>query len=181
MHDDNLIIRAKGGDENAIDDLFSKYEDRIFHLILKMTMNFEDSKDILQETFLSALKHLKQFNRDSAFYTWLYRIAINKTLNHIKKAKNRQSVSLDRCCQKMYEMKGLDEHVLSFELYKKMQSAIHNLPEKYRLPFIMANMEGLSYVEIANILKIKENTVKIRVFRARNILKDSLKDYIYEV
>ena len=81
----------------------------------------------------------------------------------------------------MYEMKGLDEHVLSFELYKRMQEAIHKLPEKYRLPFIMANMEGLPYSEIADILKIKENTVKIRLFRARNILKESLKDYIYEM
>ncbi|HHD82830.1 sigma-70 family RNA polymerase sigma factor [candidate division WOR-3 bacterium] len=181
MHENNIIAKAKKGDETAIEYLLSKYEDRLFHLILKMTMNFDDSKDIMQETFLSAIKNIDRFNQESTFYTWLYRIAINKTLNHIKKAKNRQNISLEKCCRKMYEMKGLDEHVLSFELYKRMQEAIHKLPEKYRLPFIMANMEGLPYSEIADILKIKENTVKIRLFRARNILKESLKDYIYEM
>ncbi|NIA23461.1 MAG: sigma-70 family RNA polymerase sigma factor [Proteobacteria bacterium] len=181
MHENDLIVKAKKGDEKAIEHLLSKYEDRLFHLILKMTMNFDDSKDILQETFLSTVKNIGHFNQESAFYTWLYRIAINKTLSYIKKAKNRQNVSLEKCCRKMYEMKGLDEHVLSFELYKRMQEAIRKLPEKYRLPFIMANMEGLPYNEIADILKIKENTVKIRLFRARNMLKEKLKDYIYEM
>ncbi len=181
MINNQILKEAKLGNNKAIEELLLSEEDKLFHLILKMTMDFEDAKDILQETFLLALKYLDRFKEESQFSTWIYRIAVNKTLNYFKMKKRERNLVINDCCRKMYDIKGLDNNVLSFELYKKMQKAIYQLPEKYRLPFIMANMENTSYRNISAILGIKKNTVKTRVFRARNMLKDALKGYLNEM
>ena len=181
MINNQIIKEAKLGNNRAIEKLLLSEEDKLFHLILKMTMDFEDAKDILQETFLLAIKYLDRFKEESQFSTWIYRIAVNKTLNYLKRKKRERNIVINDCCRKMYDIKGLDNDIISFELYKKMQEAIYELPEKYRLPFIMANMENTSYSNIATILKIKKNTVKTRVFRARNMLKDALKGYLNEM
>jgi len=183
-----LIERAKKGDRLAISELVNKYSERIYNLALRILRNHEDAEDILQETFLTVIEKLDQFDGRSQFFTWIYRIATNASLMKLRKKKvifHKMDDSDD--FQDSIESRVFVDWTqdASFDIYdqelkKKIDKAINNLSDIYRSVFVLRDIEGLSIKETSEILSITQENVKIRLRRARQFLRDYLSDYFEE-
>jgi RNA polymerase sigma-70 factor (ECF subfamily) len=182
-----LVDRARGGDLKAYDELVRRYQERIYATIYHMTSNHEDANDLAQESFVKAYQALKSFKGGSSFYTWLYRIAVNKTINFLKQRKNRQHMSLN-------DLDFNAEHNPDFvalisdktprrdaglsELQEKLNAALLKLSESHRLAVVLHDVQGLSHEEIAKIMHCNIGTVRSRLFYARQQLQALLADYV---
>ena len=188
MDEIKLIERAKKGDRLAISELVNKYSERIYNLALRILRNHEDAEDILQETFLTVIEKLDQFDGRSQFFTWVYRIATNASLMKLRKKKvifHKMDDSDD--FQDSIESRVFVDWTqdASFDIYdqelkKKIDKAINNLSDIYRSVFVLRDIEGLSIKETSEILSITQENVKIRLRRARQFLRDYLSDYFEE-
>lgn len=181
--DSLLITKALQGDQQAYTDLLARYRGPLYTLLFRMVRNKEETEDLVQEAFMKAFGSLGTFNEEFAFSTWLYKIAINNTIDHLRK-KRLRTYSLDKPIQsRVGEVKreypdvtwAADKEVLSAEKSAIIERAIAELPEKYRVAIILRHTEEKSYEEIAEILNIPLGTVKARIFRAREALKRKLK------
>lgn len=182
-----LVKRAQNGDLDAYDELVRRYQERIYNVIYNMTANRDITDDLAQETFIKAFRALKSFKGDSSFYTWLYRIAINKTLNYIKKQKEGISMSLNDMdinvehhpdiVSLISDKTPLREISLN-ELQEKLNAALLKLSEKHRLVVVLHDIEGMPHDEIAKILDCNSGTVRSRLFYARQQLQQLLSDYL---
>jgi len=181
--DSPLIAKALRGDQKAYADLLSRYNGPLYNLLYRMVHSKEETEDLVQEAFMKAFAALPTFNEEFAFSTWLYKIAINNTIDHLRK-KRLRTYSLDKPIQsKEGEVKReypdltweADKEVLSTEKTTIISKAIDELPEKYRIAIVLRHSEEKSYEEIAEILNIPLGTVKARIFRAREALKRKLK------
>ena len=170
------IIRAVlDGNTSAFDDLVLEYQNRVYHITLKMTGNEEDAFDLSQETFLKAYRSLKSFRGESAFGTWLYRLASNLCIDFLRKQKRRgggQAVSLDEETEwRPRELPDLryepQEALERKELRERVRAGLARLPEEQRLILVLRDVEGLSYQEIGDVLQLELGTVKSRIYRAR--------------
>lgn len=179
-----VINRALQGDQKAYAELMERYHGPLYNLLYKMVRSKEETEDLVQEAFMKAFASLASFNEEFAFSTWLYKIAINNTIDHLRKKKLR-TYSLDKPIQsKEGELKrefpdlqsSTDHDLLSTEKSRLIAGAIAELPEKYRKVILLRHSDELSYEEIAEITKVPLGTVKARIFRAREILKRKLKD-----
>jgi RNA polymerase sigma-70 factor (ECF subfamily) len=179
-----VIDRALQGDQKAYAELTERYHGPLYNLLYKMVRSKEETEDLVQEAFMKAFASLASFNEEFAFSTWLYKIAINNTIDHLRKKKLR-TYSLDKPIQsKEGELKrefpdlqsSTDYDLLSTEKSRLISRAIEELPEKYRKVILLRHSDELSYEEIAEITKVPLGTVKARIFRAREILKRKLKD-----
>ncbi|MDZ7362356.1 MAG: sigma-70 family RNA polymerase sigma factor [candidate division KSB1 bacterium] len=179
-----VINRALQGDQKAYAELMERYHGPLFSLLYKMVRSKEETEDLVQEAFMKAFASLATFNEEFAFSTWLYKIAINNTIDHLRKKKLR-TYSLDKPIQsKEGELKreypdvhsSSDHDLLSTEKSGLITKAIEDLPEKYRQVILLRHSDELSYEEIAAITKVPLGTVKARIFRAREMLKRKLKD-----
>jgi len=183
-----LIERAKKGDRLAISELVNKYSERIYNLALRILRNHEDAEDILQETFLTVIEKLDQFDGRSQFFTWVYRIATNASLMKLRKKKVVfQKMDDNDDFQDSIESRVFVDWTqdASFDIYdqevkKKIDGAINNLSDIYRSVFVLRDIEGLSIKETSEILSITQENVKIRLRRARQFLRDYLSDYFEE-
>jgi RNA polymerase sigma-70 factor (ECF subfamily) len=181
------VKRAREGDMSAYDDLVRKYQERIYATIYHMTSNHEDANDLAQESFVKAFQALKSFKGGSSFYTWLYRIAVNKTINFLKQRKNRQHMSLndlDFNAEHNPDLVALisdktprRDAGLS-ELQGKLNEALLKLSDSHRLAVVLHDVQGLSHEEIAKIMHCNIGTVRSRLFYARQQLQALLADYV---
>jgi RNA polymerase sigma-70 factor (ECF subfamily) len=182
-----LVRRAKGGDMDAYDDLIRRYQERIYATIYHMTANHEDANDLAQETFIKAHQALKSFKGDSSFFTWVYRIAVNKTINFLKQRKNKTHMSLndldfnaehDADLVALISEKTPRREVNLIELQEKLNAAMQKLSEVHRLVVTLHDVQGLSHEEISKIMDCNTGTVRSRLFYARQQLQAYLSDYL---
>lgn len=172
--DEQLVARAQAGDNRAFDLLVRKYQSRIIQLCNRLVGD-ADSMDVAQEAFIKAFRALKGFRGQSAFYTWLYRIAINTSKNHLVARKRRPSYQdIDVQDAELYghteQLSGVDTpeaELLSDEIRQKVGEVISGLPPDLRQAITLRELEGLSYEEIAEAMDCPIGTVRSRIFRAR--------------
>lgn len=182
-----LVKRAREGDMGAYDDLVRRYQERIYATIYHMTSNHEDANDLAQEAFIKAYQALKSFKGGSSFYTWVYRIAVNKTINFLKQRKNRAQISLndldfnaehDPDLVALISDKTPRRDINLSELQEKLNAAMQKLSEHHRLVVTLHDVQGLSHEEIAAIMDCNIGTVRSRLFYARQQLQAYLSDYL---
>jgi RNA polymerase sigma factor (sigma-70 family) len=186
-HESELVRRARQGDLPAYDELVRRYQERIYATIYHMTSNHEDANDLAQESFIKAYSALKSFKGGSSFYTWIYRIAVNKTINFLKQRKNRHFMSLNDIdfnvennpdlVALISDKTPLREVGLT-ELQKKMNEALLKLSKDHRLVVVLHDIQGMSHDEIAEIAGCNIGTVRSRLFYARQQLQGHLAEYL---
>src|SRR5215468_10353742 len=182
-----LVKRARRGDLAAYDDLVRRYQERIYATVYHMTSNHEDANDLAQEAFIKAFHALKSFKGGSSFYTWIYRIAVNKTINFLKQRKNKAQISLDDLdfnvehnpdLVALISDKTPRREVNLTELQERLNAAMQKLSEPHRLVVTLHDVQGLSHEEIAEIMDCNIGTVRSRLFYARQQLQAYLSDYL---
>jgi RNA polymerase sigma-70 factor (ECF subfamily) len=187
VSEDSLVRRARRGDLTAYDDLVKRYQERIYATIYHMTSNHEDANDLAQESFIKAFQALSSFKGGSSFYTWLYRIAVNKTINFLKQRKNRTHMSLndlDFNAEHDPDLMALISHKTPrrdaglTELQEKLNAALQKLSEPHRLVVVLHDVQGQSHEEIAKVMDCNIGTVRSRLFYARQQLQSELADYL---
>jgi RNA polymerase sigma-70 factor (ECF subfamily) len=179
----SLVRRVQRGDKGAFDLLVRKYQHKVVKLVMRYMRDPADAEDVAQEAFIKAYRALPQFRGDSAFYTWLYRIAINTAKNAIV-SRDRSPVEYDLDLQNPEE--SYDKHarladaetpeglLLTEEIRTIVNSAIEALPEDLRTAIVLRELEGLSYEEIASAMECPVGTVRSRIFRAREAIDHKL-------
>jgi RNA polymerase sigma factor (sigma-70 family) len=183
----DLVLKAQRGDLHAYDELVRRYQERIYATIYHMTSNHEDAGDLVQETFIKAYQALKSFKGGSSFYTWLYRIAVNKTINFLKQRRHRLHMSLNDLDVNAEH----DPDLVAFisdktprreaglaELQEKLNEAMQKLSEDHRLVVTLHDVQGVPHEEIAKIMDCNIGTVRSRLFYARQQLQGYLSDYL---
>jgi len=182
-----LVQRAQADDMEAYDELVRRYQERIYATIYHMTSNHEDANDLAQDTFIKAFKALKSFKGQSSFFTWVYRIAVNKTINFLKQRKNRNHMSLndldfnaehDPELVSMVSDKTPRRDAQLAELQEKLNAAMQKLSEDHRLVVTLHDIQGLPHEEIGTIMGCNVGTVRSRLFYARQQLQAYLSDYL---
>ncbi|QZA79441.1 RNA polymerase sigma factor RpoE [Deefgea tanakiae] len=188
--DQELVLRAQGGDQRAFELLVVKYERRIARLLSRMIRDQSEIEDVSQEAFIKAYRALPSFRGESAFYTWLYRIAINTAKNHLSTLGRRPVLSAE------YEDEDGDSvdaaslvpdfHTPETELSNKqivstVNEAVDALPEELREAITLREMDGMSYDEIAAAMDCPIGTVRSRIFRAREAIANRLRPLLKEV
>jgi len=182
-----LVKNARQGDLPAYDELVKRYQERIYATIYHITSNHEDANDLAQEAFIKAFHALKSFKGGSSFYTWVYRIAVNKTINFLKQRKNKAQMSLDDIdfnaehdpdLVALISDKTPRREVNLAELQEKLNVAMQKLSEPHRLVVTLHDVQGLSHEEIAKIMECNIGTVRSRLFYARQQLQAYLSDYL---
>ncbi|NCF72494.1 MAG: RNA polymerase sigma factor RpoE [Gammaproteobacteria bacterium] len=176
--DQKLVERVQKGDKGAFDLLVLKYQHKIVNLIMRYVRDPELALDISQEAFIKAYRALPRFRGDSAFYTWMYRIAVNTAKNHLAAQRRRpMDVELDLQDPEQYnlhtKLKETDTPegvTLSNELKESVERAIAALPEDLRTAIVLRELEGMSYEEIAQTMECPVGTVRSRIFRARDAI-----------
>jgi RNA polymerase sigma-70 factor (ECF subfamily) len=186
--DEEVLVRqARHGNLESYDELVRRYQERIYATIYHMTSNHEDANDLAQESFIKAFEALKTFKGGSSFYTWLYRIAVNKTINFLKQRKNRVHLSLNDLdfntehnpdLVALISDKTPRREAGLAELQEKLNAALLKLSEPHRLVVVLHDVQGLSHDEIAKIMECNIGTVRSRLFYARQQLQGFLSDYL---
>ncbi len=184
--DRDFVQRARQGDFDAFEALVAKYERRVYSLALRMLRHHEDAEEIVQQTFLSVIEHLQGFREEASFYTWLMRIATNHALGVLRRRSKRTTLSLgeDRSSDRDDDLprpqyiaewrETPDQLALRRETRELLSEALAALDEKYRLVFLLRDVEGLTTAETAEALGISEANVKVRLLRARLMLRERL-------
>jgi RNA polymerase sigma-70 factor (ECF subfamily) len=180
--DDRLVELAKKGNINAFAELARRLQEKVYHTIFGMTRNHQDADDLTQETFMYAYKALEGFKQKSSFYTWVYRIAVNLTLNFLKKKgkeKGREDFEDDASVydKAVYTALSREGDSLKRELKEKLDEAIESLPLAYKASFNLVVFQGMSHSQAAEILGCSENTVSWRMHKARKMLQERLKPF----
>jgi len=187
--EDVLLVRSsQEGDLRAFDELVRRYQQRVYATVYHMTSNHEDADDLTQESFIKAYKALKRFKGDSSFYTWVYRIAVNRTINFLKQ-RNRRSFHMSLNDMDMQVEKDADllmfisdktprRDVRLNELQEKLNEALMKLSESHRLTVTLHDIQGMSHEEIGKIMDCNTGTVRSRLFYARQQLQAHLSEYL---
>ncbi|MBS0261578.1 MAG: sigma-70 family RNA polymerase sigma factor [Planctomycetes bacterium] len=184
--DQELITECLGGQTQAFGDLVLRYQNRLFNTLISVLGSVEDARDVAQEAFVQAFQKLHLFRGQSAFYSWLFRIALNSAVS-LKRKRHRVPVSIEAC----REESGIEptdrhpetrpEHALETnETQDAVRAALGELAEEQRTVLVLKEMENLSYEEIAEIVGCPIGTVRSRIHRARSELRDRLQDILQE-
>jgi RNA polymerase sigma-70 factor (ECF subfamily) len=181
--DEELVSRVQRGDKQAFNLLVLKYQNRIIQLINRYVRDPHEAQDIAQETFIKAYRALASFRGDSAFYTWIYRIAINTAKNHLAARSRRPTddeIEVEIAEQFESENSLRDQEtpegiLLSEELGRTIQLALQELPTELRTAIMLREIDGLSYDEIAEVMECPVGTVRSRIFRAREAIDKKIK------
>jgi len=186
--DTALVRKAQAGDLEAFDELVRRYQERIYSTVYHMTSCHEDANDLTQESFIKAFRALNSFKGDSSFFTWLYRIAVNKTINFLKQRKNRGGQmslnDLDFNAEHDPDLVALisertpRREINLAELQEKLNEAMLRLSEVHRLVVTLHDIQGLPHEEIGRIMDCNVGTVRSRLFYARQQLQAYLSDYV---
>ena len=184
--DQQLVARTQAGDAAAFDQLVVKYTPRLYGLVYNMTSNHEDTNDLLQDVFSKAYKAIRGFRGKSSFYTWIHSIAVNMTLNFLKKRGRRYHLSLDDVDSSVQNDKEFLELTASSspvrevdlsELQKRLNEAMMKLSEEHRAVVTMFHIQGMPHAEISKILRVSEGTVRSRLFYANRQLQNYLEEF----
>ncbi len=186
VSDHTLIEQTKKGDEAAFAEIVSRYRNPLTNYLFRMLNDYEEAVDLAQETFVRVYFAIERYHTDYAFSTYIYRIATNLAISEIRRRKRRRLMSLTGFFQ--YEGEESDFHppdkkplpdadMLEDEQKTVIAKAIATLPDKYRAPIVLRDIEGRTYEEIAVIMQLGLGTTKSRISRARGLLKEKLKNY----
>jgi RNA polymerase sigma-70 factor (ECF subfamily) len=182
--DQQLVERVQRGDKAAFDLLVSKYQRKIFRLLSRLIRDQAEVEDVAQEAFIKAYRALPNFRGDSAFYTWLYRIAINTAKNHLVSQGRRAPTTTEADIEEaetfddgehLRDLNTPDSMLLTKQVGDAVNRAIDQLPEDLRTAIVLREIEGLSYEEIAESMNCPIGTVRSRIFRAREAIAQELK------
>ncbi len=187
--DDDLAIvqKVQVGDVDAFDELVTKYRERIYAVVYNLTSNREDASDLTQDAFIKAFQSIGRFKGKSSFFTWLYRIALNTTLTHLRKNKLRRFLSFEKMSEEDHSAGFIDQlktdsdsdkNTLMNELQEKLNDAFQKLSVKHRTVITLYEIDGLSHKEIAEIVGTSVGTVRSRLHYAKQFLQAELKDYV---
>ncbi len=187
--DHALLEATRTGDDDAFAQLVSRYRNQITSYIYRMTSDYDGAVDLTQETFVRVYRAADRYQQSHAFSTYIYRIATNLAISELRKRKRRRLVSLTgfflasetaeaREFNPPDERPLQDTELVDAERRKAVQKAIGTLPEKYRAPLILRDVEGKSYDDISRILGTSEGTVKSRISRARGFLREKMRAYL---
>ncbi|MDB4976154.1 MAG: polymerase sigma factor RpoE [Myxococcaceae bacterium] len=184
-----LVRRAQAGDRAAFRLLFDRYHRRVYAVALSVLKSPQDAHDVVQEAFVKVHRYLPDFQGASSFYTWLYRISMNLSIDQLRRRKTARHVDYDDAVGRGEE--GDEGNLTPFmaggdpgkshsrkELAAKMQAALSTLPEYHQQVILLREVEGLSYEEIAKIMKVPKGTIMSRLFHARRKMQTALADYV---
>ena len=180
--DQELVLRVQRGDQSAFDHLVRKYQYKIIQMVNRFVKDPSEAQDVAQEAFIKAYRALGNFRGDSAFYTWLYRIAINTAKNYLVSRARRYSqfeIDVQEAEQlgNLPQLKSLDtpeQQLLNEEIVDYIKLAIDKLPEEMRMAIMLREFEGMSYEEIALAMDCPVGTVRSRIFRAREAIDNKI-------
>ncbi len=181
--DQTLVERVQRGDKNAFNLLVTKYQHKVANLVSRYVKNHSDVPDIVQEAFIKAYRALPNFRGDSAFYTWLYRIAVNCAKNHMVASGRKppgsdveiEDAEVYDSGDALRENASPEKLLLTKEIKKVVFNTIEQLPEDLRTAINLRELEGLSYEEIATIMECPVGTVRSRIFRARDAVDKKIR------
>ncbi|GGJ01546.1 RNA polymerase sigma factor RpoE [Shewanella hanedai] len=182
ISDQQLVERVQQGDKNAFNLLVQKYQNKVMSLISRYVRNQADVGDVAQEAFIKAYRALPNFRGESAFYTWLYRIAVNTAKNHLV-AQGRRAPANDIDAEDAEYYDGSDalkefaspeRLMMSEEIQKVIFDTLDTLPEELKMAISLRELDGMSYEEIANVMECPVGTVRSRIFRAREAIDKKL-------
>jgi len=181
-----LLARARGGDGEAFDAIVLRYQDRVYNLLLRLCASASEAEDLTQEAFLKAYRALSKFHGESAFYTWLYRIAVNAHRSRRRSEGRRRQVeqpeavleTADGEFRREAEAPGAspEEEAVRREAHARVKRELDRIPEEYREVIVLRDVEGLEYDAIAEVVGASRSAVKSRLHRARQSLAAQLKD-----
>jgi RNA polymerase sigma-70 factor (ECF subfamily) len=180
--DQELVLRVQQGDKSAFDLLVIKYQHKIVHLVNRYVKDPSEAQDVAQDTFIKAYRALGDFRGDSAFYTWLYRIAINTAKNYLLSRSRRhfdyeidvQDAEQVENAPQLKDIETPENLLMNEQIVAVIKSAIERLPEEMRIAITLREFEGMSYEEIAEAMDCPIGTVRSRIFRAREAIDQKL-------
>lgn len=177
--DEKLLARFRAGDESAFGELVEKYQRRVFAVVYRMLSRVEDAEDLVQDAFVQAYRYLDNFEGRSAFSTWLFQIAINRTLNF----RRRQSLATFQGLPRPDAMPassspGPEAPVAAAEIENRLQAAVDGLPDNQRTVFVLRETEKMSYKDMSLALGVPVGTVMSRLARAREALQNEMKEFL---
>ena len=183
-----LVERAQAGDTRAFDELVRKYTTKLYGLVYNMTSNREDTADLLQEIFAKAYRSVKRFQGKSSFYTWIYSISVNMTLNFLKKRGRYAKISLDDVDNGIQNdpefikittaQRDTVREVNIHELQKRLNDAMDKLSDDHRAVVTLYDIQGHQHNEISKMLGVSEGTIRSRLFYAHRLLQTYLEDLV---
>jgi RNA polymerase sigma-70 factor (ECF subfamily) len=188
--DAELVARVQAGDRDAFRELFEKYHRRAFAVALGVVKNKQDAMDVVQDAFIKVHHHIETFQGSSSFYTWLYRIVMNLSIDHIRRVSRKKGVDYDDTIANEGHAAGdgsllpsvSDSNpaktVLRNELSEAIRNALDTLPEFHRQVILLREVEGLSYEEMAEVLDVPKGTIMSRLFHARRKMQEQLTEYL---
>jgi RNA polymerase sigma-70 factor, ECF subfamily len=184
LSDIELIRLVQQGQKSAFDLLVRRYQQKVFHLVMRYVRDTMEAEDVTQEAMIKAYRALPGFRGDSAFYTWLYRIAINTAKNRLTSAKRKKLERLPENEEgdvasfidaRLRDEDSPERLLLSEEIHSTVEAAMQDLPEELRSAIVMRELDGLSYEEIAQAMDCPVGTVRSRIFRAREAIDKRLR------
>lgn len=182
-----VVKQVQAGDVAAFDKLIFKYRERLYGVVYNLTSNREDAADLTQDAFIKAFQSINRFQGQSSFFTWLYRIAVNTALTHLRKHRHRTFFSLENLQEdqvgaqilaQLSDKKGADRDAQLRELQEKLNEAMQKLSIKHRTVITLFEIDGLSHAEIAEITECSEGTVRSRLHYAKQFLQAELSQYL---
>ncbi len=184
--DQELVLRVQRGDKKAFDLLVIKYQHKIIQLVNRYVKDPSEAQDVAQETFIKAYKALASFRGGSAFYTWLYRIAINTAKNYVISQSHRSpyyklAITDEEHLENLTALQEPvtpERHLMNDELLEALKLTLDNLPDDMRIALMLREFEGLSYEEIAATMSCPVGTVRSRIFRARETIDQKLSAFL---
>jgi len=187
LTDEQLVDQVLGGTVSAYDWLVLRYKERLYGVLYNMTSNHEDTNDLLMETFDKAYRSLASFQRNSSFYTWIYRIGVNRALNHLNKRKKSRNtfslndIEMDDQLERQFAdvtVMGGDRAAEMSELQKKLNESLQKLSDEHRAVVVLFDIDGQSHADIAKIMDCSEGTVRSRLHYAHQKLQKMLENYL---
>lgn len=182
-----IVRQVQAGDVAAFDQLIRKYRERLFGVVYNLTSNREDTADLVQDAFIKAFQSVNRFQGQSAFFTWLYKIAVNTTLSHLRKNRLRTFFSLEKIQEDdpstkiladLTDRAGADRETYLRELQEKLNEAMQKLSINHRTVITLFEIDGLSHAEIAAVMECSEGTVRSRLHYAKQFLQGELNKYL---
>lgn len=184
----DVVRRVQAGDVAAFDRLILRYRERVYGIVYNLTANREDAADLTQDAFIKAFQSIHRFSGQSSFFTWLYKIAVNSTLTHLRRARLRSFFSLDRLDSEepvakevvaaLTDKSGADRDTFVRELQEKLNDAMQKLSIKHRTVVTLFEIDGLSHQEIAEVMGCSVGTVRSRLHYAKQLLQSELQPYL---
>jgi RNA polymerase sigma-70 factor (ECF subfamily) len=168
-----LVERCRNGDRRAFEALVGRYQKPVFNAALRMLRNPEDARDVAQTVFLKVYEHLGDYDPTHRFYSWIYRIALNESINVLDRRRRLEPISGEEIDERL----GAEDEVASEQSAQRVQRALMTIKPEYRAVIVLKHFLELSYEDIGQVLELPEKTVKSRLFTARQMLKEAIQDY----